>query len=348
MPRSAEPVRRVDGGDALDVEEERRHAPLHALRPVERDVARAGCEQVLAELALVVADRRHAADRVEVGDRRAEAGEQLVRERARLELAPDRRRGGRARLVRAPRSRRARGARTRCRDAARRTCTASRAARRSRSPRRRSARAPRSAPRRSTRSRPPRARARRCASRRRPSRSRSRRARTRRPACARSAAARGRRSRPSGRRVAGGDAHLQPLVRRELDPRRDAAVVVELRRQDLVAAPRSRAPAAREIAKSSVVMFIPNEISSGEQPRNRPASSFARARIASTARPVAYGAPRLPEASRSASAIASPDLVRHLRAAGRVEEREAVLRATRTAARSRRRRSRLLSRPGCG
>jgi hypothetical protein len=53
-------------------------------------------------------------------------------------------------------------------------------------------------------------------------------------------------------------------------------------------------------------MFIPNEISSGELPRNRPASALARARIASTARPVAYGAPRLPDASRSAFAIACP------------------------------------------
>jgi hypothetical protein len=65
-------------------------------------------------------------------------------------------------------------------------------------------------------------------------------------------------------------------------------------------------PAARETAKSSVVMFIPNEISSALQPRKRPASSLARARIASTARPVAYGAPRFPEASRSAFAIACP------------------------------------------
>jgi hypothetical protein len=70
-------------------------------------------------------------------------------------------------------------------------------------------------------------------------------------------------------------------------------------------APKSR-PAARESAKSSVVMFMPKEISSAPQPRKWPASSFARARIDSTARPVAYGAPRLPDASRSAWAIAAP------------------------------------------
>ena len=93
-------------------------------------------------------------------------------------------------------------------------------------------------------------------------------------------------------------------------------------------------------AKSSVVMFMPNEISSACAPRNRAASSFARARIASTACPVAYGAPRLPDASRSAFAIACADLVRHLRPAGRVEEREPVLerREARSAPRPRSRR----------
>ena len=59
-------------------------------------------------------------------------------------------------------------------------------------------------------------------------------------------------------------------------------------------------------AKFSVVMFMLKATSAGEQPRNRAASAFAPSRIASTARPVAYGAPRLPDASRSARAIASP------------------------------------------
>ena len=128
------------------------------------------------------------------------------------------------------------------------------------------------------------------------------------------------------------DAHLEPLVGRELDPRRDAAVVVELRRQDLVARARSRAPAARESAKSSVVMFIPNEISSGDAAEEAAGVRPSRARGSPRPRgPVAYGAPRLPDASRSAFAIACADLVRHLRAAGRVEEREARSAATRTA-----------------
>src|SRR5581483_8506191 len=53
-------------------------------------------------------------------------------------------------------------------------------------------------------------------------------------------------------------------------------------------------------------MFVPKTMSSGEQFRNRPASARARSTIASTRRPVSYGAPRFPLASRSASAIARP------------------------------------------
>jgi len=53
-------------------------------------------------------------------------------------------------------------------------------------------------------------------------------------------------------------------------------------------------------------MFMPKATSAGVHPRKRAASSFDPARISSTARPVAYGAPRLPDASRSALAIASP------------------------------------------
>ena len=54
------------------------------------------------ELALVGAQRLEPAERVEVGDRRGEAGEQLVGRRAGLEPAADRGRRRRARLVRAP------------------------------------------------------------------------------------------------------------------------------------------------------------------------------------------------------------------------------------------------------
>ena len=64
--------------------------------------------------------------------------------------------------------------------------------------------------------------------------------------------------------------------------------------------------AVRESVKSSTVMFVPNTTSSGEQLRKQPASARARSTIASTRRPVSYGAPRLPLASRSASAIARP------------------------------------------
>src|SRR5579862_729686 len=64
--------------------------------------------------------------------------------------------------------------------------------------------------------------------------------------------------------------------------------------------------AVRESMKSSVVMFVPKITSSGEQLRKRPASARAPFRIASTRRPVSYGAPRLADASRSVRAIASP------------------------------------------
>ena len=120
----------------------------------------------------------------------------------------------------------------------------------------------------------------------------------------------------------GGDANGQPAVGRELDPRGDAAVVVELRRQDLVTGAKSR-PAARVSAKFSVVMFIPKAISAGVAPRNRAASAFDPSRIASTARPVAYGAPRFPEASRSAARDRVADLVGDLGSTRSVEEREA-------------------------
>jgi len=53
-------------------------------------------------------------------------------------------------------------------------------------------------------------------------------------------------------------------------------------------------------------MFVAKTTASGEQLRNRAASARAVSTIASTRRPVSYGAPRLPLASRSARAIASP------------------------------------------
>ena len=48
-------------------------------------------------------------------------------------------------------------------------------------------------------------------------------------------------------------------------------------------------PAVRERAKLSVVMFGPKTISSGAQPRNRPAVSRAFASSASVRRLVSYG-----------------------------------------------------------
>src|SRR3954454_18922604 len=60
------PGRRVDRRHTLDVEEERRHASAHRLRPVQRHARGEVLEQVGAELALVRADRGETADRVEV------------------------------------------------------------------------------------------------------------------------------------------------------------------------------------------------------------------------------------------------------------------------------------------
>ena len=53
-------------------------------------------------------------------------------------------------------------------------------------------------------------------------------------------------------------------------------------------------------------MLAPNQISSGVAPRKRTASSFARVTISLIASPVGYCAPRLPDAVRSAAAIAFP------------------------------------------
>ena len=67
----------------------------------------------------------------------------------------------------------------------------------------------------------------------------------------------------------------------ELEPRRDAAVVVERGDDDLVAGAKSR-PAVRENVKFSEVMFGPKVISCGSQPRKRAAFASARSRISLT------------------------------------------------------------------
>ena len=68
---------------------------------------------------------------------------------------------------------------------------------------------------------------------------------------------------------------VEALVVRELEPRRDVRVVVELAcRGSRRRAARSR-PAVRESAKLSVVMFGPKTTSSAAQPRKRPAVSRA-------------------------------------------------------------------------
>ena len=90
------------GGAARDVEAERRHAALHRRQAVEVDPVREAVEEPLPERALV-REHRVPADRVDVVDRGDEAGEQLVLAGAELVAVADRLVRGRAHLVRAPR-----------------------------------------------------------------------------------------------------------------------------------------------------------------------------------------------------------------------------------------------------
>jgi len=87
---------------AVDVDQERRHPAVHPGPPVDGDRVGQAVEEALAQRALVGSYRGEAPDRVEVVDGRVEPGEQLVRERAGLEAAPQRAGGRGARLVGAP------------------------------------------------------------------------------------------------------------------------------------------------------------------------------------------------------------------------------------------------------
>jgi hypothetical protein len=100
--RVGQPGGHVGRGYALDVDQEGRHAAVHPGPPVHGDRLGQAVEEPLAQRALVGHDGREAADRVEVIDGRVEPGEQLIRLRAGLEAAPQRAGGRRARLVRAP------------------------------------------------------------------------------------------------------------------------------------------------------------------------------------------------------------------------------------------------------
>jgi hypothetical protein len=92
----------VLGRHAVDVDQERRHATFHPRAPVDGDRVGQAVEEPLAQRALVGGDRGEAADRVEVVDGRVEPGEQLIRQRAGLEAAPQRAGGRGARLVGPP------------------------------------------------------------------------------------------------------------------------------------------------------------------------------------------------------------------------------------------------------
>ncbi len=98
-----EPLCRVNRVDTFEVEQERRDPAFHRLQAVHGRVLWQAVEEALSQLALVGRDRLHAADRLEVRDRRGETGEKLVRRRPDLEAAADRLRRGGTCLVRAPR-----------------------------------------------------------------------------------------------------------------------------------------------------------------------------------------------------------------------------------------------------
>jgi hypothetical protein len=100
--RGGQPRGHLLGGDAVHVDQERRHAAFHPWPPVDGDRVGQAVKEPLAQRALVGGDRGEAPDRVEVVDGRVEPGEQLVRERAGLEAAPQRAGGRRARLVGPP------------------------------------------------------------------------------------------------------------------------------------------------------------------------------------------------------------------------------------------------------
>ncbi len=89
-------------GHAVDVDQERRHATVHPGPPVDGDRVGQAVEEPLAQRALIGRDGGEAPQGLQVVDGGVEPGEQLVRERAGLEAAPQRAGGRRARLVRPP------------------------------------------------------------------------------------------------------------------------------------------------------------------------------------------------------------------------------------------------------
>jgi len=101
-PRVGQAGGHVRRRHALDVDQEGRHAAVHAGPPVNGDRIGQPVEEPLAERPLVGHDRGETSDRVEIVDGRVEAREQFVRLRAGFEAAPQRAGGRRARLVRPP------------------------------------------------------------------------------------------------------------------------------------------------------------------------------------------------------------------------------------------------------
>ena len=102
MSRSARNVATSSGDCARDVEAERRHAPVHRRGGRRARRSSGSPARKRSPSARSCAEHRVPAERVDVVDRRDEAGEQLVLARAELEAVPDRLVRGRPHLVRAP------------------------------------------------------------------------------------------------------------------------------------------------------------------------------------------------------------------------------------------------------
>jgi hypothetical protein len=100
--RVGQPGGHVGRGHALDVDQEGRHPAVHSGPPVYGDRSGQAVEEPLTQRALVGHDRGEAADRVEVVDGRVESGEQFVGLGAGLEAAPHRAGGRRPGLVGPP------------------------------------------------------------------------------------------------------------------------------------------------------------------------------------------------------------------------------------------------------
>jgi hypothetical protein len=81
-PGLGQPRRDIGGRHPVNVDQERRHPAGHTRQAVDGHRGRQAVEELAAERALIRCQAGDTAKRVEVGDRRVEAGQQLIRQRA--------------------------------------------------------------------------------------------------------------------------------------------------------------------------------------------------------------------------------------------------------------------------